>query len=360
MKSKLLSVVVFMACGTGKHSANAKAPASKVGLASVSLFITVPASNSPARYVSSSTAAVTVTLDSVDGNAPAPGITTVATTSIAAGTCTSGCAVAAPDSPPGSDGFTITALDAQNNPLSSFTGVFTITAGIANQLTATLVAVATSLSIGTLPAATADTAFAGPVTVTVSVLDASGVAVTGTYDNAITLTDSDTSDLTLGSSLSVNGSAPATSVQIASSSDVVTLNYGGLAITPATLTASATAASNVTASFVPTLSALSYSGPEVSGAPTIDLFASSGAGASGSFSVSEAGWSDAPYSQVFTATADPSCSTIASVSSTDNLSFTVSAVAAPTAGTCTIAVTDGAGQSLSVAVRYTETQITIQ
>ncbi len=240
--------------------------------------------------------------------------------------------------------------------MSTASGLYSIAAGQANTNTITLDGVPASFSITGVPSGAAGTAFP-PQSVAVSVKDADGNTIMGTYENAVNLSDSDASGAT---TLATSGSDSPPTGTLLSSNDSVTLSYTGLAIVPATITASASGATSGNATFTPTLQPISYSGPLVLGSPEIDLYAASGTGSTGSFSVSETGWTNAPYNRGVTATMGASCSSIASVSPSSGTSFTVSVVGSPTAGVCTLTLSDGAGQAKSVTVTYTTSSFGVQ
>jgi hypothetical protein len=219
---------------------------------------------------------------------------------------------------------------------------FTMVGGITNSIGVTLDGVPASFVVGVLPAGTAGTAFSAQ-SFTVTAKDAGGDIITGTYEDAVTVSDSDTSSLTQGTALAVNGGAAATSVLGTASSDAFTLAYGGLAITPATITASATGAANGTGTFTPALQPIVYSGPLNGSVPNVQFGVTAA-----SFSGSEAGWTNPPYSRLLTANAASGCSTIGSVAPVSGTAFTATRAGSPTIGSCTVSLADGAGQSLGV------------
>ncbi|GAC1388427.1 MAG: hypothetical protein NVSMB31_02350 [Vulcanimicrobiaceae bacterium] len=372
--ASLTGVLALAACGGGGSNLVStqpvvpSAPQAYAGpLGQTQFFLRLPGTSNNARkpqYVTANVASVTVTLTSVNGGAPPSGLTTSVTTNISAGSCSSGCTINGPASPPGSDNFTLTTFDASGgggNAISTASPTLAIAVGVANSSTITLLGVPKSFSITSVPSATAGTAFGSAATLSLAVKDADGVTITGTYASPVTVTDSDASSLTQGSALSVNGGAAASSIQSNASSDVIKLSYGGLAIAPATLTAGATGATNGTASFAPALSAIVYSGPLVSTLPEIDLYAATGTGSSATFTASEVGWTNAPYNRSITATQAGACSTIATTSPASGTSFTTTAVASPTAGTCTLTLSDFAsGQTKGVTLTYTTSGFGVQ
>jgi len=304
-------------------------------------------------YIGAGAKSVTVTLTSVNGGIPPSGLTTSVTTTITPANCP--CTVGGPLVPPGSDAFTFTTYDASDgtgNIIATASGTFTVTPGIANSQSAiTLAGVPHAFAFGALPTAIAGTAFSSAQTFTLTVKDSDGNAIAGTYANPVTVTDPDASG-SQGSQISINGGAYGQTVTSTASTDVFALNYGGLAIAPATLTASSTGATNGTASFAPALSAIAYTGTLNSSLqPEIDLTATSGAGSSGTFSAAEDGWTTAPFDRSFTATTS-GCGSIGTVSPETGTAFTFTAVAAPVVGTCSITLTGGGGQTKTIIGAY--------
>ncbi|MHB8374221.1 MAG: hypothetical protein ACYDA5_09635 [Vulcanimicrobiaceae bacterium] len=311
-------------------------------------------------YVPASSKSITITLNTVDGNPPPSGLTTSVTTNLTS--CSPSCTVPGPSAPPGSDVFTLTVYDATGgtgNALSTASPTLAIILGQANSNTITLLGIPKSFTFGTVPSGTAGTPFgSGGVALPLTVKDADGNTITGVYNTAVTVTDSDTSSLALASGLAVSGGSAASSVSVASSTADATLKltYGGQAILPATLTASAAGAINATATFTPTRNAIVYTGPtNGSGNPEIDLYATSGTGSSAGFTATEVGWTNAPYSQAITATEASGCSSIATTAATSGSAFTTTVASSPAAGTCTLTLTDVSGGSTAVPVTLTYT-----
>jgi NHL repeat len=112
---------------------------------------------------------------------------------------------------------------------------FTITAGIANHVGITLDGVPASITVGGFPSASAGTAFLNK-SFSVTVKDADGYLIVGTYSTPIMLTDSDTSGAT---TIATAGSDTPPADELLSSSDTATISYTGRAITPVTIDASA-------------------------------------------------------------------------------------------------------------------------
>jgi hypothetical protein len=105
-----------------------------------------------------------------------------------------------------------------------------------------------SFVISGIPSATVGAAFSSPQSFIVNAKDADGNTIVGTYLRPVTLADSDTSGAT---ALATSGSDNPPSRTLLSSSDSATLAYSGLGIVSATITASATGASNGTGTFAP-------------------------------------------------------------------------------------------------------------
>lgn len=374
----LCSAFALAACGGGTPSGSnlgspASPPLKTSTLVPTSFTFTLPKNGTTSgrnpQYLTSSVASVTITLDKVNGSAPPSGLTASVTSNFTP-TCSTTCTatVQGPSIPPGSDLFTLTTYDAPNasgHAISTANPTFTITPGVANSPSVVLDGIPASFAISGVPSGTAGTPFGAAKNITVAVKDADGNTITGTYANPITIADSDASgSLTQGTALSVDGGTGALSVVTTASTDTVALDYGGLAIPTATLTASATGATNGTATFTPTLQPIVYSGPLNGSTPEIDLYATSGYGSTFSYNVSEAGWTNSPYGKALSVNAS-ACSTFATASAgvdvpASGTPVTVTAIASPSAGTCTMTVSDPFGQTKSVTGTYTVTGIGIQ
>ena len=126
---------------------------------------------------------------------------------------------------------------------------FTVKSGKVNRVKLrALAGVVASLAISGVPSGTVGTAFASPQSFTVTAKDADGDVIVGSYDHPVTLSDSDTTGAT---TIATSGSDHPPKGELLSSSDIAALTYSGLAIAPATLTASASGATNGTAAFGP-------------------------------------------------------------------------------------------------------------
>jgi hypothetical protein len=124
---------------------------------------------------------------------------------------------------------------------------FTMTGGITNSVGIALDGIPASFAVGALPSGTIGTPTAAtPFAVTVK--DADGDIITGTYDNAVALANGDHSGAT---TVATSGSDAPPAGKLLSSSDVSTLAYTGGSIDSATITASATGATSGNATFAP-------------------------------------------------------------------------------------------------------------
>jgi hypothetical protein len=302
------------------------------------------------KYLGADAQSVTITLNTVNGGTPPSGLTTSVTSSIVPATCP--CAVSGPFVPPGSDNFTFTTTDATSNALATSTATFTIVAGSANTgNSVTLLGIPASLSIPIPRVPTPGIPSASPSNYSLTVYDADGATITGTYADPIALAVTGTYG-SLGGQFILNGGTPSSSITVTNSSDTIAITDGGLA-TDLSVTASASSiVYPVTRASGYPATTITYSGPTVSNNPELDLYAPTGTGSSATFSASEAGWTNAPYNQIF-ATTLTGCGSIGTLSPTSGTSFTFSAIGNPVAGSCTIKLNDGAGQSKSITATYT-------
>jgi hypothetical protein len=355
------------------------------------------------QFISSGTLSISIQLtadtfgippNSIHGN---PAITNVnGATGIS---CSSGCTVYGPPSPVGTDTFTITTYDAAGgtgNALDTVAGAqFTINEGTTNNESTTLFGIPASITIGTLPAATADTAQSVPIgsptsaPIAITALDADGETITGTYANAITVSDPDTNGDGTSLQTSVcpayptgNPSTSPTSISLKDDSQLAFFCYGGVAENPVKLTATAAGATTATAKFQPTLLAPVYYPNSASGAvattnpPNIELTAATGSGSTATISFSEGGWTDAPYNQQLSSdSTDGTCSqggpfssyaTITNVPDPSNVAtqYTVTAISSPTPGDCGVFIGDGLTSNgsdafITMDISYTTSSIVV-
>jgi hypothetical protein len=263
--------------------------------------------------------------------------------------CASSCSGSI-DAPLGPDLFSVKLYDAPNGG-----GNLLSTAGIAQTVvmnqTNTIamvtngVVAAFALAVGTAAAGTP-----GAVTVTVNALDSDGntIAGPGSYVDAdgnpvtITLTDSDTSGATALSGATV--SRPA----------VITLNYTGLAIAPATIAASAAGFPNRTVSFAPVLSPIvMMMNNTPNPAFNVVLASPTGPRSTVRFTVTEAGWTEAPFNQTMSLTQGTGCGNIGTITQSGSM-YTATVASMPLIGTCTaLTLHDGVGRSQDITLSYT-------
>jgi hypothetical protein len=336
--------------------------------------ITIPHKRHPRRahYIPASAQSITITLDTVNGGAPPVGVATSVNDNLT--NCAVSCTITGPYSPPGSDKYTVTIFGGPvGNPgpeLSTATQTFTIVTGSANSPSITLEGVPAKFALhDTMPAGSGGTALAATA-LPIDVEDADGDVITGTYSTPVTLSDPDATSLTgcngpCGSALQLGSGTAAKSVVLASSTDAgnVQITYGGMDVAPAALAGSTPAgdlAASGSVTFSPSVAPIVYVGPLVGIVPEIDLYAPLGAGtgSTGSYTDSQAGWTNAPYSQAI-AEGD-NCSSIATFAQnavTNGTAWTATAVASPTAGTCADTLTGGGGATLAVITTYTSSGI---
>jgi hypothetical protein len=358
--------------GGGAASPTPTPPVTTSGYAMPKFNITIPSTSSNARgpqFVSAGALSVSIALTSdsagiaVGSLSPNPNVTNVNGTSGI--NCNTGCTVSGPPSPPGTDGYTITLYTLANaggNALDTGSQSYTITEGASNSEAMTLEGIPATLSFTALPttwsAGVANGGGAG-LTVSVTAADALGNTITGTYKNAVTLTDPDTNGDGTRVAATCPGTYPtgntaiaATTATFTGSTSTAIFCYGGLAENPVTLTASATGATSGTRAFSPILN------PPTSSTTTgafvgtdAQLSATTGTGSTGTIAWTETGWTTTPYNQTLAVdTGAETCSTggplstFATVSpafSANTTVFTVTSATPYTPGKCTIPVYDG-------------------
>lgn len=323
------------------------------------------------RFVGSGGKSATVTLTGVTANGGTipSGLTTSVTTTIAV-PCP--CSVAGPNVPPGQDTFAFNVYDGPNgtgNVIATFLATYAIAAGVANTNTVTLNGVPATARILGVPSLASGTAASTPISVVV--YDADGSPITGTYAVPLTVNVNDANGA-LGQQLAINGGTPGQNVRLTKSGDVVQFIYGGLAESATTLGVyNATNASLGSVAVVPVNAPITYSGPVNGTTPEIDLYATSGTGSSGTLTLAQVGYASSGFTRVFTAYPTPACASIATVAAAGSTAtpppnptgtaFTITALAAPVAGSCVVAFVNGAsGQQQNVLVTYTSAQTGIQ
>jgi hypothetical protein len=203
---------------------------------------------------------------------------------------------------------------------------------------------------------------------TVSVEDHAGQPITGSYANSVTISDPDleTTNGTKVTGTNAGSGCASTCVSLTKDTDTLTLDYGGLAENPVTLSASGAGGINGSAVFTPVLSPIAYgSGPEVSNAPEIDLYTTSNTspvGYTGTETFKEPGYTDSPYNKALTDTVPVACNGLATIANPSKNSFSATSIAAPTPGECAVTVTDSltdhTGAAPTFLVTYTTSSIT--
>jgi hypothetical protein len=294
-------------------------------------------------------------LTSVNGAPPKAGSVTTAITALSSTCLTAGCAIALPPSPAGNDAYSITIYDAANaagNVLAQGTSTAAVTAGLANVITGPQLAKnPKALVFAGLAAGSAGTAFTHSLAL--SVQDADGNAIVGNYSTPVSVSDPDTTPIAQGTALKLNPNAATRTVSLTNSNQTMSFVYGGLAITPVKLTASATGATSGSVTFTVAVPALVYAGPLNGSAAEIDLYnpTASQPGNSGSFTITQAGWTPSPFSKKITfalgGTGNNCTSYAVTPASGTAAAYTVKVGATPVAGTCTMTLTGGPGGATS-------------
>ena len=389
---KILTLVAMMAlagCGGGGGGSTAPQPqapattAPQGNLVTPTFTIIIPPAGKTSdrgrkpNFVSPGVKSVVITLTSVDGNAgAASGIKpNPVETDLNPPSCTAGCTVNGPPSPPGHlDAYSIVTYDTAGGTgaqLDRATASITPAAGQNNTVNVTLLGIPFTISLSGVPANWQANTAGQTADLTVTVADHAGATITGTYASTVKIADPD-AETTNGTKVTCTppntgstcvaalNAGVNSSVTIADSTNGVRLNYGGLAENPVALTSSNTdvTANSGTAggaTFTPLLNAITsdagnpttfYTG----GGPGIDLFTNdntSSVGYSGTVSYGELGFTNTPYNKQLTTNPTGNtgaCSTFATIATGANASnetpFTATAIASPAAGVCTVTVTD--------------------
>lgn len=198
---------------------------------------------------------------------------------------------------------------------------------------------------GAVPSAVAGTAFpvAYPRKIKVYAKTAAGKVIKGVYANPIRLRNSDKSGAT---QLQINFANAGPTNLLRKSTDVVQITYTGLAIAPATFSATAKGVRESKTRFAPKLQPIVFSGPQyganiyVSHTITQELF-----------TAKEVGWTNAPYNKQLRVSG-PSCVSIVKPYSYGEPKLHDEFVVYPGSkfGTCNVTLTDFEhGQTLDVA-----------
>ena len=220
----------------------------------------------------------------------------------------------------------------------------TMKSGRANRLKFTPAGVVASLTISGIPAGTAGTAFASSQAFTITAKDADDYVIVGPYENAVTVTDRDTTGAT---TIVTSGRDRPPAGELLGSSDIAALTYTGFAILPVTITASAGGAKNDTGMFTPALQPI---GPaSLAGGVPINAYH---AASPVTFRASEPGWTNSPYDRPLSATLSNACSTFVTLTPANGTTFTAELIASAVNGTCTLTLADGLGQRLVIPLGY--------
>ena len=426
----LAAVLALAACGGGGGSSPTSPPPPQQTTAPTGNFVTpqftivVPngtTSSSAQRkpnYVSSASLSVVITLTATsNGIDPTTVSGNPATSTISSGACNTGCTVNGPPSPPGTDSFRIVTYDnsvpASGHALNAGQIIgAVITAGQNNPQSVTLGAIPKTLSISGVPSGGgALTAGTQSQTATISVVAVDGhgdtiptgktpnvfyVDATGAALN-VTVLDQDTNShgsCVVNSGTSACTTGGTTSVTFSGPDITRVLAYDGLAENPVTLTASASGATNGTATFQPKLNAPVFVSAQatpapvaLSSSPEVDLFAPTGVGSVGTESFTESGWTNSVYGHALTFSNTGACTTgtgITATSMDDIATITVgtndtttgtpitattkTTSGAPKPGSCPSVISDGlgtstggsntTGSSITLTVTYTTSTVT--
>jgi hypothetical protein len=402
-----IAALCLAACGGGGGSvsgvpaaAPVAPPAGKGHTALLTFDLTIPVraskkSDARPHYVSPNTQSMTV---AVNGGAPQPiGLTATSnpnctgngiSTPIACRNLTVKAAV-------GSDTFAFNLyqqplhggkVPAGATLLSTYTtpAPFTIVLGVTNSLgTFTLNPVLASLDLGITPPAFVAGDTSTGIAMTVTAKDPSGATIIapGTYVDSngnpapITLsTNQTTAPFSSAFSFVVNGGAPHGNGTIDGPSDVATFDYSGLTV-PATVFTAASGSIHTTAGLAaipgtPLVTAVCTQSADACSNGTLGADGSiqfTALGDTATLTPRETGWTNLPYSQLFTLqsdtcnkTDDPSSggnwATLSPAPGQSAVVFTITAENAGVTGNtanCTAVVADGTGQTVTMNVEVT-------
>jgi hypothetical protein len=226
-----------------------------------------------------------------------------------------------------------------------------------------------TLKWGKLPKADAGKAFKKPESLTLAAIGTNGKPISGAYATPVSLSDSDKLKAT---ELLVNGKPAGKGNPVTGSSSIITLKYTGLAIEPATFSATAAGVKEAKTTFSPQLSDIDYKGPMVNKAPEIDLYSTTPAtqGFSGTFKVTEKGWTGKykkPFTYAFKSIKGKTNNcpgpggayTVKPASKKIATDYTISATAGAGAGECLMTMTGGGGKTLGITLTFTTSGIVI-
>jgi hypothetical protein len=205
-----------------------------------------------------------------------------------------------------------------------------------------------SFTMGTMPSAQWGTALSA-ATFGFQVLDASGNAIAGSFSKDVTVSSNNGAVLL---SILGSGTAASQSITVTSGTELVAMQYSGAAISGSTVTisASATGATNNSIAFTPASAA-------IVGAPSqINLYPGN---TSVQFTATQAGYTGS-YGNTITATPSAACANFAQVSPSSGTTFTVSTIASPSAGTCTLTLGGANGSTQVITLTYTTLGVILQ
>jgi hypothetical protein len=283
--------------------------------------------------------------------------------------CTKGCTVPGPAAAAGTDTFTVVIFDGlkgKGNQLATLA----VTPKIKTSKTTvsvTLMKIVKTAAVASSTGAAGTAKAAAALALTVK--DADGNPVTGTFNNPVTVADA---DATTATTLS-GGTGSAKSQVFSSSTQTLKLAYSGLAILSPKITPSGSGITGTAGTFTVTLgNIVAVIVPTPKTTNQIDLYALSGTGSSATIALTQPGWQGGAFNNAFTtsiAFGSGNCGAGSSVAgytiTGGGASFAASVNAAinsgsgPVAGTCTLTVTGGAGQTLPVVLTFTTTGIGI-
>lgn len=361
------SSFALAACGGGSGTAPGT---SQRQTAQATFSIVIPSQSGASSHrrtpqdVPADTQSIEIVITAVNGSPPPQGIQTTFTATLNKSNpdCTQssgGLSCMIPVQVPiGSVTFAVTLYSTTNetgSPIASATTTSNIVAGQANIVTITPILTNGSIVLSlSNPSPMAGSA--ASITISVSEEDTGGATIVGQYANPITLTDSDKSGAT---AILVNGTAGST---VANSTDTVTLSYGGLAIVPATISATATNLSSASASFAPTIPAVVLSPTSLSFIGTSNP--QYGDVGPSTVTASQAGWTGSYGRQITVTDGTPACnlaatgtSQIVSINTTAGTSFNITP---QNVGGCSLTFTGGGGASTQLPISVTTTSIVVQ
>jgi hypothetical protein len=229
----------------------------------------------------------------------------------------------------------------------------TINAGQANTIPIPLYGDVEQATLATAPGVAGFTAnTSGSKSIAITASDADSITITGQFAAPLSLHDGDTV-AAYGTMVDLSGSPSAATIAFNSSADLSNAleTYGGIAEVVPTFTLSGgSLPSSVTSKLY-----LIATNPITFTPNEVDLYATSGAGSTATFTLYEAGWSNAPYDQTFAfgtgsctiGTAANTYAVTATGSSNGTYSYLDTAPGSAANGKCTVPVSDFPGDTLA-------------